>query len=298
MTREMRTGTFEQALKGAAPASGQEGGLPISAARLKNTVSMVDALARFVDQVGGTTRLGATAPALLMGAAIRNARRIRGLKQEELAAASGIPQSTISEIETGRGVSGPNVLTLSRLANALDLDLALLPRSRSHGPRPDSATEPVPKMIFVRSVSGGPGLVETGREYDVAGIRNWLDICLDPDVVFKVHNEMIALCKDKKQLQNDMIASRSGAFQLWRLAARDRGDLANAVATIVVQLRGSGKLQSRSPIFSYDVFYVCRGNDVVSVENVLDSPLTFASIPVTRFLEACELNHGSGTEPR
>jgi transcriptional regulator with XRE-family HTH domain len=46
------------------------------------------------------------------------------MTQEDLAQASGVRQSEISRLEHGRG--NPTLLTLSRLARSLDLELSLL----------------------------------------------------------------------------------------------------------------------------------------------------------------------------
>jgi ribosome-binding protein aMBF1 (putative translation factor) len=50
-------------------------------------------------------------------------RHALGLTQEQLAAAAAVRQSEISRIENGRG--NPTVLTLSRLADALGLEVVL-----------------------------------------------------------------------------------------------------------------------------------------------------------------------------
>jgi len=54
----------------------------------------------------------------LLGERIRDLRKKRGLTQIDLAERTGLPQSHVSEVE--RGMSLPNVVTLLRLAIALD----------------------------------------------------------------------------------------------------------------------------------------------------------------------------------
>jgi transcriptional regulator with XRE-family HTH domain len=56
-------------------------------------------------------------------AQLRHTRKSRQITQVEMARASGIGQSMISEIETG--VSQPTVQTLRRYADALGLDIVL-----------------------------------------------------------------------------------------------------------------------------------------------------------------------------
>ena len=52
---------------------------------------------------------------------LREARRRRGLTQEQLAEASGVTQANISAIERG-AVSDPNSSTLMKLSAALRMD--------------------------------------------------------------------------------------------------------------------------------------------------------------------------------
>ena len=59
--------------------------------------------------------------------AIRSARRDRGWSQSATAAAVGLTQKHLSDIETGK--VSPRVDTLLNVARALDLDLVIVPRS-------------------------------------------------------------------------------------------------------------------------------------------------------------------------
>lgn len=58
-----------------------------------------------------------------IGQRLRAAREKAEMTQAELADESGVPQSTISEIESG-GVREPKAAPLARLAAALDVTLA------------------------------------------------------------------------------------------------------------------------------------------------------------------------------
>jgi ribosome-binding protein aMBF1 (putative translation factor) len=60
-------------------------------------------------------------------------REKHGLTQVQLAERSGIDQGDISRIE--RGSAMPNEKTLIRIADALNADLRLVPRSKSPGGR-------------------------------------------------------------------------------------------------------------------------------------------------------------------
>jgi transcriptional regulator with XRE-family HTH domain len=60
----------------------------------------------------------------LLGARVRQIRTRRGLTQVIVAERSGLPQSHVSEIE--RGVMIPNLVTLLRLAAALECKASTL----------------------------------------------------------------------------------------------------------------------------------------------------------------------------
>jgi transcriptional regulator with XRE-family HTH domain len=68
-------------------------------------------------------------PAAAMGARIRALRRARRLTLDDLAAASGVSRSMISEIE--RGGRAPTVLVLDRIATALGSSIARLTQDES-----------------------------------------------------------------------------------------------------------------------------------------------------------------------
>lgn len=58
-----------------------------------------------------------------LGSELADARRGLNMTQARLSALSGVPQSEISRIESGR--ANPTIETLSRLASALDKKLVL-----------------------------------------------------------------------------------------------------------------------------------------------------------------------------
>jgi transcriptional regulator with XRE-family HTH domain len=69
-------------------------------------------------------------------AAIRDARRRKGLSQEALARASGTSRITIARLEAG-SEQDFRLGTLRSLCETLDLDLLAQPRGRKHGPAGD-----------------------------------------------------------------------------------------------------------------------------------------------------------------
>lgn len=56
--------------------------------------------------------------------ALRTVREMRGLSQRELAAAVGVSQSAIAQIETGR--TQPTLANLKKIAEALDVTICEL----------------------------------------------------------------------------------------------------------------------------------------------------------------------------
>jgi transcriptional regulator with XRE-family HTH domain len=61
---------------------------------------------------------------IALGAAIRDAKRSRGISQEELAHRAAIDRSYMSSIE--RGVQNPGILSIVRIARAMEMTLTEL----------------------------------------------------------------------------------------------------------------------------------------------------------------------------
>jgi transcriptional regulator with XRE-family HTH domain len=61
------------------------------------------------------------------GAFVRTMRLAAGLSQDQVAAASGMTQSVVSDIERGAGKIGPSFETLLRLAEACGMDIGFAP---------------------------------------------------------------------------------------------------------------------------------------------------------------------------
>jgi ribosome-binding protein aMBF1 (putative translation factor) len=64
-----------------------------------------------------------TRTSIMVGSAVRAARRRAGVSQSELAELAGMSQPSIARLE--RGVVSPTVITLDRIARALGADLVL-----------------------------------------------------------------------------------------------------------------------------------------------------------------------------
>ncbi|MHB8439045.1 MAG: helix-turn-helix domain-containing protein [Acidimicrobiales bacterium] len=85
---------------------------------------------------------------IMVGSAVRTARRRAGLSQLELARRAGTSQPSIARLE--RGQVSPTVISLDRIARALGAELVIdfEPRAApaaSSEPRPDSAARQGPR---------------------------------------------------------------------------------------------------------------------------------------------------------
>ena len=74
-------------------------------------------------QDGITVRKGESAPTVMVGDAVLAARAKKGISQIDLAKLTGINQADISRIE--RGIANPSVITLDKIAKALDTELKI-----------------------------------------------------------------------------------------------------------------------------------------------------------------------------
>ncbi len=83
----------------------------------------LDIEAETVYEDGETVRTVKLSGSAAAGGAVLEARARKGCSQKELAEATGIDQSDISRIE--RGMGNPSVLTLNRIAEALDARLVI-----------------------------------------------------------------------------------------------------------------------------------------------------------------------------
>lgn len=60
----------------------------------------------------------------VVGGTIKAARKAKGMTQEQLAAATGLSRTYLSDIENGRYM--PSLRSVTRIAAALELDLGFL----------------------------------------------------------------------------------------------------------------------------------------------------------------------------
>lgn len=110
--------------------------------------------------------------------ALRRLRKARGMKQWELADASGVDRATISQIETGR--REPTLETLEKLAPALDAEVAdFFPRSQSRLFPPDGGPGiPIRELEALRRWVGYLEPRMRTQKLDQAGLDHELDAAL------------------------------------------------------------------------------------------------------------------------
>jgi ribosome-binding protein aMBF1 (putative translation factor) len=85
---------------------------------------------RRMSEPGATEAYDAARLAFELGAAVRELRVAQGWSQAELAAASGMTQSSVARFEAGGTV--PTLPVLGRIAQALDADLTVRVEPRPH----------------------------------------------------------------------------------------------------------------------------------------------------------------------
>jgi transcriptional regulator with XRE-family HTH domain len=145
---------------------------------------------------------------LSLGARIKNARRERGMTQEELAVMLDINSITISRWETGK--QSPNYTTLCRIADVLDVSLPDLVEQRSE------------------EFPGGSGLIGRKRKLDIASNleRILRDVAhFNPDVIVMIHeiaDKWDVLDDSGRQVLVDGLAFVLGNFRSSNLQIRDK----------------------------------------------------------------------------
>lgn len=123
-----------------------------------------------------------------LAATLKAAREQKGLSQRALSARAGVPQSHISKIENG-GVN-LTVSSLTAIANALDLELALIPRKAAPAVR-----------AITRSVDDVPKASPDARK-EVARIARQLDqinaLSIEPSALEAVRRQF----RELRQFEN------------------------------------------------------------------------------------------------
>lgn len=105
--------------------------LPRVSGRLRNTASFEETvldIEQTLRELGGSQELD---PELQnLGMLIRRARSRQKLKQVEVSKKAGITQTTLSDIESGKGSDGATARTLMRVCGALNVKIVLRPGTK------------------------------------------------------------------------------------------------------------------------------------------------------------------------
>jgi transcriptional regulator with XRE-family HTH domain len=87
-----------------------------------------------------------------LGACLRALRRRADLSQRELAQRAGVPQSTVSRLESG-DVSNPRLQTLKQIVEAADCVLVISPEANSESRSPSRAVDSI-EPVTTTSLTG------------------------------------------------------------------------------------------------------------------------------------------------
>jgi CheY-like chemotaxis protein/DNA-binding phage protein len=117
------------------------------------------------------SKIGAVELRALLGTAIKNARAVRGISQEELAHRAGLHRTYISDVE--RGARNPSIESVAKLARALELSVSTLFEQSSSG----NGTKQIVQILLVEDDARDVDL--TVRAFKKANITNPLHIARD-----------------------------------------------------------------------------------------------------------------------
>ena len=107
----------------------------------------------------------------LLGVAIKTARSVLGISQEELAERAGLHRTYVSDVE--RGARNPSIASIAKLAQALKLSVAALFDRAGNG----QASTDVVEILLVEDNPHDVAL--TTRAFAKAGITNRLHVVVD-----------------------------------------------------------------------------------------------------------------------
>ncbi|MDF3351999.1 helix-turn-helix transcriptional regulator [Sulfitobacter sp. KE37] len=123
-----------------------------------------------------------------LAATLKAARERKGLSQRALSARAGVPQSHISKIESG--AVNLTVSSLTAIANALDLELALVPRKAASAVR-----------TITRSVNDVPKATPEARR-EIARLAKQLDHIRSLKIDSPVFENLQRQFREMQQFEN------------------------------------------------------------------------------------------------
>lgn len=238
----------------------------------RNTVSLGEALDELSDRPDLLDVDEIDSAAIEIGLELKRARERKGLTQVELAAATGIAQGAVSDIERGKGKDGPSYRVISDIARALDAEIAIEPRLKNE-PYPSELldwlthTDKSTKLALIDQLANGRHCMPFVRSL------------LRDDVYSKLLNAAKKVVAGGARYK----VAQSAVCGFWNLPAHEQARMSPKTAMVVVAYNGNGALRvvnkRRSQID--DRVVLAKHNETIEVVNSGDSALSVLTMPVT-----------------
>lgn len=268
-------------------------GLPRHDAPVRNAATLSDVLGRLRDRpdVVGLSEIDPAA--IEIGLVIKRAREERRLSQAELAQRTGLKQSAISLIESGKGPDGPTYRVLRAISLALGLVPHLLPAGipgelAAGNLAVDAMAAAMAKLRTWETVrliddSQALCLVEEARTLD--GATPLLHSLLSNPVRAEVSRAVADILRARR----GPAAVEQPLCSYWSVAPFKRGRLAAKRGLLVMGYGGQGTVRrpSRPSIVASDKVVVVPRQSQVEIANTGDQPFGFMTIPVTPDVASC-----------
>jgi transcriptional regulator with XRE-family HTH domain len=245
--------------------------LPRTSAPLKNTASFREGISRIKDLAKTLDEPSVDRAALEIGQEIRRARLSKGLTQEDVARSARISQGALSDIERGRRIDGPSYRILRQVADALGVDIALLPRE-AYLPSPEEAPKSILRKWLgtLRSITPEPVVAIEPAAADVASsgpsLQTWIEALLGEYELSTVHSELLHIVQAPDQ------TARGDAFcKVWNIGPHSSTRLKSNDAVVFLTIKGAGTFTCSHPIT--DKVCVAAKDDIVDVINTGPSNL-------------------------
>jgi len=211
---------------------------------------------------------GVDAAAVEIGQLIRRARVANGMTQIDLANAVGIAQSALSNIELGKGSTGPSYRLLREFANALGKPFMSFFTRREH-----------PDVITVT------GALE-GISKCTASVEGFIGALLD-------QTELIDVCSQLRAAEagsSHQIINIAESYQptMCRVLPHTHTRLETHGVTVFVTINGELEIKSAQTLGSFDKGCIVGANETVEVANPGLQPTSFLSVPAKWFLAAAD----------
>lgn len=248
--------------------------LPMHDFPVRNSTSLAAVLEELKERPDVLGREQIDPAAIEIGLKIKRIRETQKMSQALLADRTGLKQSAISLIESGKGRDGPSYRTLREIMRVLGVDIELVPHV---GPIP---AEPVRTSGMVRLEDDGGALKLVDETRSADACAPLLKALLTPEVLADTRRAIIEILSGKTDQSSATEGSPCG---YWSAAAHSTGTLAARCALLVVALNGEGTIKRRTSesVASSDQVVVVPRRARVDITNDGSEPLAFMTMPVT-----------------